>query len=252
MRSLERLVLVALALAAFALAVEAMAAPPATASADDAVRLTADAVSGLARAWLVERLPADADRSAIEQVGSTRELVVPRGPTSTSVTLQAGSPSGGVVTLLVELTGTDASGVPAIRSATVTLRINAHVDVVVAVRELERRTVLGRGDVRIERRYGDRLPQGAFRDPGDVIGKEVVRSIGPGEPLTSSMLAIPRAVRRGGVVNLVLDGPGFRINARGVASEDGAVGEIIRVVNQASRRELIGRVEDDHTVRVSY
>jgi flagella basal body P-ring formation protein FlgA len=37
-----------------------------------------------------------------------------------------------------------------------------------------------------------------------------------------------------------------------VAAEDGAVGETIRVVNQISRRELSGTVEDERTVRVAW
>jgi flagella basal body P-ring formation protein FlgA len=37
-----------------------------------------------------------------------------------------------------------------------------------------------------------------------------------------------------------------------VAAEDGAVGQVIRVVNQTSRRELAGRVEDERTVRVGF
>jgi flagella basal body P-ring formation protein FlgA len=37
-----------------------------------------------------------------------------------------------------------------------------------------------------------------------------------------------------------------------VASEDGAIGQSIRVVNQTSRRELVGRVEDERTVRIPF
>ena len=54
------------------------------------------------------------------------------------------------------------------------------------------------------------------------------------------------------MVSLILEGPGFRIMARGVAAEDGAVGQTIRVTNQASRRELAGKVEDERTVRVAF
>jgi flagellar basal body P-ring formation protein FlgA len=243
---------VALAFLALAVVATPVACGTVDSRADESVRLTADAIAGLARAWLDERLPPEIDRAAIEQVGFARDLVVPRGPVSTAVTRQAGSLSGTWVTLLVELRGADTSGGLATRSVTVTFRFAPRQDVVVAVRELDRRAVVGRGDVRVERRSADELPHGAVHDPDDVIGKEMVRAVAPGTVLTATAVATRRAVRRGAVVNLVLDGAGFSIHARGIASEDGGVGDTIRVVNQASRRELAGRVEDDHTVRIPY
>src|SRR5262249_9054891 len=78
------------------------------------------------------------------------------------------------------------------------------------------------------------------------------RSLAPGEVLTASSVATPRAVRRGAVVTLLVEGRGFRIVARGGASEDGAVGDTIKVVNQSSRREMAGRVEDGRAVRIPF
>jgi flagella basal body P-ring formation protein FlgA len=82
------------------------------------------------------------------------------------------------------------------------------------------------------------------------VGKEVVRAVAPGEVVIAAAVAPPRTIRRGSVVSLILEGQGFRIVARGIASEDGAVGQTIKVVNQSSRRELAGRIEDERTVRV--
>jgi flagella basal body P-ring formation protein FlgA len=252
-----RLVLVALLLvlalawplSALAQAPRALAAAPAV---PEPVRLAPEIVAALARDWLAAHLGPGVDRASLELAGNVRELVVPHGTVSTAVSLQNGSVESGHVSVLVEATAVDPAGRRATRSTTVGFRVAARQDVAVAARELPRRAVVAAGDVRIERRAADRTPAGAVRELDQAIGKELVRSLAPGEALTASALATPRAIRRGAVVNLLLDGPGFRLSARGIASEDGAVGDTIRVVNQSSRRELVGRVENDQTVRVPF
>jgi flagella basal body P-ring formation protein FlgA len=215
-------------------------------------RLSTEAVAALARDWLAARVARDVDRNAIELLAAPRELVLPAGDVTTTVSLQSGSLSGGPVTVLIEAVHQDRTGMRTTRSATATFRINSQQDVVVAARDLALRTVLTAGDLRIERRPFDRLPLGVVRDVRDAVGKEATRLVGHGEPLTSSAIAAPRAVRRGAVVTLLVEGRGFRVVARGIASEDGAVGDTIRVVNQTSHKEMAGRVEDDRTVRIAF
>jgi flagella basal body P-ring formation protein FlgA len=209
-------------------------------------------VAELARAFVLERYGTELAGATIEPVGAPRELVLPAGEVSTTMSLQAGSPAAGHLIVLVEAAVAPSRGARVERSATVTFRVNAPRPVVVAVRELARGTVIHPRDLRIEQRPAERVPRGALAEMDLVAGKEVVRPLAPGEVVTSSVVATVRAVRRGAVVALILEGPGFRIVARGVAAEDGAVGETIRVVNQSSRREVSGRIDDDRTVRVSF
>jgi flagella basal body P-ring formation protein FlgA len=188
----------------------------------------------------------------VDVLAPPRELALPAGDVATRVSVQAGSLAGGQMTVLVEAIVTDARGGRTARSATVSLAVRAQQDVLVVVRDLPRGAIVASGDVRRERRPSDRMPRGPLTDPADAVGKEMQRGAAPGEVLTASAVAPARAVRRGAVVTLLLEGPGFRIVARGVASEDGAVGQTIKVVNQVSRRELAGKVEDERTVRVPF
>ena len=226
--------------------VAAVAAPPAT------VAVGGETVTRLARQWLVERLAGEVEPAGIEPQGEARDLVLPAGETSFAMSLQSGSVAAGAMTVLVEAIVTDGRGARTSRSTTVHFRVNAHADVVVAVRDLPRRTLLGAADVRRERRPVSRLPLNALRDPGDAVGKEVTRPVAPGEVLTAHSVSAPLVIRRGSVVSLVLEGPNFKIVARGIAAEDGTLGAPIRVINQSSRREVMGRVEDDRTVRVAF
>lgn len=225
---------------------------PAAVAGAEGVRVASDEVAAMARTWLVQYLGRGAENATIEVAAPPRELSLPAGRVAYDFTLQAGSMATGAMTVLVEAAVVDPRGTRLERSVTVNFRINAQREVVVALRELPRRAIVGEADVRVETRRAERLPPGAARDLRDVLGKEVVRPLAPGEPLTAAALSTPRVVRRGAPVTLLLDGQGFRIVAKGLAQEDGAVGESIRVLNRASRKELVGRVEDDGTVRVAH
>jgi flagella basal body P-ring formation protein FlgA len=214
-------------------------------------RLTSDAVADLARAWVLEQFGPEVETS-LDLVSQPRDLVLPRGDVSTRVRLQAGSPSSGWLTALVEAVVTDGAGQRTARSGTVAFRVNGQVEVVVAARELPRGHVVAAGDVRRERRPAERLARGIVSDPGQAVGKEVVRAVAPGEPLAASALAPVRVIKRGAAVQLLLEGPGFVVSARGIAAEDGSVGQTIKVINQSSRKPLAGKVEDAHTVRVPF
>lgn len=214
--------------------------------------LGSEAVTRIAREWLLERLAGQVDPAAVEPHGIPRDLVLPSGDVALNVTLQSGSVESGTMTVLVEAVVTDARGARATRSATATFRIHALQDVVVAVRELPRRTLIRAADVRLERRASSRLPAGAARELAQVVGKEAARGFAPGEVVTTQGLSAPLVIRRGDIVSLILEGPNFRIQARGIAREDGTLGEPIRVMNQASRREVMGRVEDARTVRIPF
>ena len=195
-------------------------------AATGATWLGSDAITRIARDWLLERMGPNVDPSAVELAGMPRELLLPAGDVAFAPRLQSGSVEAGAVTVLVEA--------------------------VVTVRELGRRAVITAGDVRVERRALSRLPVNAVHDSNDVIGREVTRPLAPGEVVTAQSVTAPLIIRRGSVVSVVVEGSNFKIVARGVAVEDGAHGAPIRVLNAASRREVVGRVEDERTVRIPF
>jgi flagella basal body P-ring formation protein FlgA len=242
-RTHGRAVLRALALGALLAGAPAAAAP---------ARVASETLVGVARDWLVDRLGPEGEQARIELTAPPRDLLLPPGERSLRVRLQAGALTGGPVTLLVEALVTEPNGARTARSTTVGFRVNGEKPVVVAVRELTRRTIVAAADVRVERRPVERIPPGAVGDPREVIGKEVARPIAPGEAVAAAAITPVIAVRRGTAVTVLLDGPGFRIAARGIASEDGARGQAIRVINPSSRREMVGLVEDERTIRVPF
>ncbi|MBI4611240.1 MAG: flagellar basal body P-ring formation protein FlgA [Candidatus Rokubacteria bacterium] len=218
----------------------------------DAVEVPPDMILDTAHRWLLERLHADPAQTIATPLSVPRGVVLPRGNPTLRVHHHGGPIHDGFVTLVVEASLTDASGQRTVRYSQVSFQIERLRRVVVAVRPLLQKRLIAESDVRIEARSGFQIPPAALTELSDVVGKEVARETGAGEVLTTHMVRLPIAVRRGTPIMLLLDGPGFRITARGVALEEGGVGQMIRVMNQTSRKEVHGRVEDDGSVRIPF
>ncbi len=84
----------------------------------------------------------------------------------------------------------------------------------------------------------------------DLIGLESRRSLRQGQPIRRGQVRRPRLVRRGDIVTLELRRPGLLLTALGRALEDGARGEVIRLVNLDSERPLRGRVSGTRRVTI--
>jgi flagella basal body P-ring formation protein FlgA len=150
------------------------------------------------------------------------------------------------VTVHVSVDGRSVQAVP------LGFRVERYAHVAVAARALDAKGALGAGDWRVERRPVSEIQPGALTSVPDASDLEPVRPIRAGEVLTAALLKPRLLVRRGDLVTLVLEGPGFRITTRGVAAGDARRGEAVRVLNPTSKREALGTVEVAGVVRVPF
>jgi flagella basal body P-ring formation protein FlgA len=200
---------------------------------------------------LQERLEALAPAGgpyAVVALSRQADLRVPTGAVELVAQVQ-GEPSllatpGATVTVKVD--GHSYQTIP------LSFRVGRYGSAVVAARALEPRAVLGPGDWQVERRPSTEIPAGALSGIADEADLEAVRPIKAGEVLTSSLVRPRILVRRGELVTLVLEGPGFRITTQGVAVTDARRGDALRVLNQASKRETLGKVDAAGIVRVPF
>jgi len=132
------------------------------------------------------------------------------------------------------------------------LRVGRYQDVVVAARALDTRSPLTAGDLRIEPRPSIDVPEGALSSLPDLADVDLTRSMREGDPLTAALLRRRVLVKRGELVTLLVEGPGFRIVAQGVASADARRGDMVKVLNATSKREAVGKVEGPGVVRVLF
>jgi flagellar basal body P-ring formation protein FlgA len=87
-----------------------------------------------------------------------------------------------------------------------------------------------------------RLRATSLTEARQLIGSEARRPLAPGRVLSERDLQPPRLVRRGRAVALVYARPGLQLRALGIAQADGALGELVRVVNPDSQQQLQGVV----------
>jgi flagella basal body P-ring formation protein FlgA len=119
------------------------------------------------------------------------------------------------------------------------------------------RVVIYPGDVIRDAMLSD-LPDGVARGVGpfaetrsEVIGKMARRTLLPGGAIPLAAVDYPRLVVNGGEVKLVYINGGLTISAIGMALQDGAVGDFVKVRNDDSGITVIGVVLPDGAVRVS-
>ncbi len=125
-------------------------------------------------------------------------------------------------------------------------------EVVVAARRMNRHKLLGAEDLRPVRRDISQLDPDLLRAPEAAIGLRLKNSVQAGEPLSAAMVEAPPLVRRGSLVTIVAEGDRISISVPGELRGSGAKGEVVRVKNLMSRREIMAQVVDENTVRVTF
>jgi flagella basal body P-ring formation protein FlgA len=127
------------------------------------------------------------------------------------------------------------------RTAQVLFMARSHRAVPVLVRDLARGETLAREHVHeIVLDVTDlTVPE---IDVESLLGTETRRELRAGSPLKAPDFAPKTLIRRGEPIRIRLASGGLTLEGRGVAKEDGALGDRIRIENADSRRALIGRV----------
>lgn len=136
------------------------------------------------------------------------------------------------------------------RAVSLSLRLSLMREVVVANYPLPRHKLVQATDVRIERRDIGLLPHEPLREPSLVVGRRTTRMLAMGDVVLSDAVELPPLIQKGDVVTMMVESPGMLVTAKGIAQEKGKAGDLVRVKNVASGREVVGKVESEKTVRV--
>jgi flagella basal body P-ring formation protein FlgA len=124
-------------------------------------------------------------------------------------------------------------------------------EVLVARSTLQRGQPLNETDFARERR--DVL---GFRNalsvlPGDGADYQIAETVPLGTPLTARAVRLKPVVQRGQTADAVVRDGAMMISLKVEVMEEGAPGQIVRVRNLQSRRELRGKVLDEKTIAVA-
>ncbi len=110
--------------------------------------------------------------------------------------------------------------------------------------------IIGASDITyIDVRQGD-MPNGALVQIADIQGMAAAKPLSAGKPIRNTDIALPRLVDRGGFVTIIYkDGP-IALSAKGKALQNGAKGEMVRILNISSNKHLQGMVTADQQVTI--
>ncbi len=124
-------------------------------------------------------------------------------------------------------------------------------DVFVVPSAVRRGTALPDAEVTEERRDLLSARDALAQMPTNPAAWEFSESLGAGQVLTRRSLRLRTVVSRGKLIDAVVRSGLLEITAKVEALEDGIPGQVIRVRNAQTRKELRGRVEDEGLVRIA-
>ncbi len=118
----------------------------------------------------------------------------------------------------------------------------AMVEVLTIAHTVNRGEILKQADVMFERRSRGEVGRDFIVDATQAVGMAARFNMQPGHLLRGLDLTRPEVIRRNESVTLIYQIPGITLTVRGKATEGGAVGDMIGVLNEQSKRVLQGVV----------
>lgn len=135
-----------------------------------------------------------------------------------------------------------------------TLEVNGRYDVMQEVPVTKARTtsgtVLTEADIEWQKMPSSRLDRNTILNADEIIGKTPVRVIAAGRPMEPKDLQVPPVINRQSTVYMNYKSANIAIQAVGIALQDGAVGDRIRVRNSSGGNTVEGVVTAPNQVQV--
>lgn len=122
-------------------------------------------------------------------------------------------------------------------------------EVVTLLRSLARGAMITQADVAL-RPMSERGAEDIFTDPSAVIGRRARVSLGEGQPVLLRQLEPAWLVEAGNPLVVSAEAGGLVVSVPGEALEDGQMGDVIRVRNLSSQREVKAVVTGTNIVTV--
>jgi len=135
---------------------------------------------------------------------------------------------------------------------TVRARIEVAMDVVVSTKSLRRNVKIERGDVRLVKKWFNRLPSNIISSHDAVVGMNLRTNVKPNTAITGNMVRSIPMVKRGKPVRIVFENGPMRITTIGLSEQDGMRGELIKVRNVSSKKVIYVRVTGDSLAKVEF
>ncbi len=212
-----------------------------------AATITPQRIEEIVKDFILTKMRWDPEAVSIK-IAPVKEITLPEGKITYEVTPRKKEEYLGTTNLSVDFLVNGRLE----KKAWVTAEIEVSEEVVVSNRPLKRNDVIAKEDVRLEKMNLAELSPNVITDPGEVIGKRTKRVVDAGTPLQLTFLEMPPLVKRGDLVTIVAESEVLQITTQGVVTENGCKGDMVRVINTSSRKELYATVRDSRTVGIDF
>lgn len=132
------------------------------------------------------------------------------------------------------------------------LQVDARTEMATATRALPAGTVLTAEDLQMKKQELSLAGGQPVRSLYEAVGKKLRAPVRAEAPLRSNQLVSVPVIISGQLVTIVAENAGIRITVSGKARSAGGIGDLIRVQNMVSNKEMSARIIDASTVEVGF
>jgi flagella basal body P-ring formation protein FlgA len=136
-------------------------------------------------------------------------------------------------------------------SITVKGRIHRLIEVPVLNENLRQGDIIRKHHIEYSTIRAAELAQTYVLDSATAIGMTPRRSIISDRPIRINDLEKPRLINKGDMITMILKNGALSLTVKGKALDAGAKGDVIRVMNTASRRIIEAKVENQQHVTIA-
>lgn len=139
-----------------------------------------------------------------------------------------------------------------VRNITVRIDVEALTDMVVTLRQVEYGATITVAELALQKREITQNSHLAARKIDEVVGKKARTTLRANQPVRADQVEKIPLVKSGQMVTIVAENGVMKISVNGMAHSSGAEGDIIRVQNLTSLKEIPAKVIDASTVQVAF
>ena len=212
------------------------------------VPLPEQEIRGAVERFLAEKLEGRGWETSLRQLTIPQGIRVSRGVRDLELIAPAGWDGWGpaTVVLVVRVNGSGE------KNLSLRLQVDARTEMLTATRQLLAGTVLTEADLQLQKHDLAQAGGHPVKNSADAVGKKLRMTVRAGAPIRSNQLVNVPVVVSGQLVTIVAENAGIRITVSGRAKSAGSIGELIRVQNMVSNKEIPARVLDASTVEVGF
>ena len=139
-----------------------------------------------------------------------------------------------------------------VRNIPVRIEVEALTGMVATLHQIEYGAIITAADLTLQKREITQNSHLAARTINEVIGKKARTTLRANQPIRTDQLEKIPLIKSGQMVTIIAENGVMKISVNGMAHSSGAEGDIIKVQNLTSLKEIPARVLDASTVQVPF